>query len=158
MQDEQIERLARALQDLSDDEDIDRLEQIQQTIDEWHMLSSVGSHPAGGAAPGTPVMISTNNSGSVNTTKPTSEQIRKILSKNQLTLTHTESEVDINEPAYRDMIKKTMVGKLAEETFKKIKFTKRKDLQTNINHIKAQVWVFSEEDLEKVIGEILNAI
>lgn len=60
-------------------------------------------------------------------------------------------------PTYADEIKENLAKNAARELVKKITFTKKHDVDSDVHHFIGRVWVFTEDELKKLIEEVKNA-
>lgn len=60
-------------------------------------------------------------------------------------------------PDYASEIKENLAKNAARDIMKKMTFTKRHDINTDVHHFIGRVWVFTEEELKKLIEEVKNA-
>lgn len=54
-------------------------------------------------------------------------------------------------PAFAEEIKETIAKSLARDITKKITFTKRHNMNTDVHHFIGRVWVFTDEELKQII-------
>ena len=60
-------------------------------------------------------------------------------------------------PTYADEIKENLARNASRELVKKMTFTKKHDINSDVHHFIGRVWVFTEEELKKLIEEVKNA-
>ena len=60
-------------------------------------------------------------------------------------------------PTYADEIKENLSRNVAREIIKKTSFTKKLDINTDVHHFIGRVWVFTDEEIKKLIEEAKNA-
>lgn len=60
-------------------------------------------------------------------------------------------------PTYADEIKENLAKNASRELVKKMTFTKKHDMNSDVHHFIGRVWVFTEEELKKLIEEVKNA-
>ncbi len=60
-------------------------------------------------------------------------------------------------PTYADEIKENLAKNASRELVKKMTFTKKHDVDSDVHHFIGRVWVFTEEELKKFIEEVKNA-
>lgn len=60
-------------------------------------------------------------------------------------------------PTYADEIKENLSRNVAREIIKKTSFTKKLDIDTDVHHFIGRVWVFTDEELKKLIEEVRHA-
>lgn len=56
-------------------------------------------------------------------------------------------------PTYADEIKENLSRSVAREIIKKTSFTKKLDIDADVHHFIGRVWVFTDEELKKLIEE-----
>jgi hypothetical protein len=56
-------------------------------------------------------------------------------------------------PTYADEIKENLSRNVAREIIKKTAFTKKLDINTDVHHFIGRVWVFTDEEIKKLIEE-----
>jgi hypothetical protein len=56
-------------------------------------------------------------------------------------------------PTYADEIKENLSRSVAREIIKKTSFTKKLDINTDVHHFIGRVWVFTDEEIKKLIEE-----
>jgi hypothetical protein len=56
-------------------------------------------------------------------------------------------------PTYADEIKENLSRNVAREIIKKTSFTKKLDVNTDVHHFIGRVWVFTDEEIKKLIEE-----
>lgn len=60
-------------------------------------------------------------------------------------------------PTYADEIKENLAKNASRELVKKMTFTKKQDINLDVHHFIGRVWVFTEDELKKLIEEVKNA-
>jgi hypothetical protein len=60
-------------------------------------------------------------------------------------------------PTYADEIKENLSKNASRDIIKKMSFTKKHDKDSDVHHFIGRVWVFTEEELKKLIEEVKNA-
>jgi len=60
-------------------------------------------------------------------------------------------------PDYANEIKENLAKNAARDIMKKMTFTKKHDINTDVHHFIGRVWVFTEEELKKLIEDVKNA-
>ena len=78
---------------------------------------------------------------------------------NKLTVDHKVSAHELLKlkdtvPTYADEIKENLAKNASRELVKKITFTKKHDVDSDVHHFIGRVWVFTEEELRKLIEEV----
>ena len=81
---------------------------------------------------------------------------------NKITVDHKVSEFELMKlketvPTYADEIKENLSKNLARDIIKKTTFTKKHDKDADVHHFLGRVWVFTEDELIKLINEARNA-
>jgi hypothetical protein len=121
-----------------------------------HTISTTTITPAMGS-------ITIGASGSTNfgtlTTAPTAvEDLLERYELNYVTVSHKVSEhemIKLKEvaPDYAKEIKENLSRNVAREIINKTAFTKKIDVDADVHHFIGRVWVFSDEELKKLIEE-----
>ena len=81
---------------------------------------------------------------------------------NKITVDHTVAAHELLKlkdtvPTYADEIKENLAKNASRELVKKMTFTKKHDMNSDVHHFIGRVWVFTEEELKKLIEEVKNA-
>jgi hypothetical protein len=81
---------------------------------------------------------------------------------NLLTVEHKVTEFELMKlkdtvPTYADEIKENLSRNLAREIIKKASFTKKRDIDADVHHFIGRVWVFTEDELKKILEEAKHA-
>lgn len=81
---------------------------------------------------------------------------------NKLTVDHKVASHELLKlkdtvPTYADEIKENLAKNASRELVKKMTFTKKHDVDSDVHHFIGRVWVFTEEELKKFIEEVKNA-
>jgi hypothetical protein len=107
--------------------------------------------------------ITIGTSGSANfgtlTISPTAtEDLMERHELNLVTVEHKVTEFELMKlkdtvPTYADEIKENLSRNLAREIIKKASFTKKKDIDADVHHFIGRVWVFTEDELKKLLEE-----
>jgi hypothetical protein len=121
-----------------------------------HTISTTTITPAMGS-------ITIGTSGSTNfgtlTKPPTAvEDLLERYELNYVTVSHKVSEhemIKLKEvaPDYAKEIKENLSRNVAREIINKTAFTKKIDVDADVHHFIGRVWVFSDEELKKLIEE-----
>jgi hypothetical protein len=82
---------------------------------------------------------------------------------NEITVQHRVQEFELmklreSNVDYADEIKKNLAKWASEEVTNKMTFTKKTEINTDTHSFRGRVWVFSKEELIKMIEEIRNGI
>jgi len=77
---------------------------------------------------------------------------------NLLTVEHKVTEFELMKlkdtvPTYADEIKENLSRNLSREIIKKATFTKKRDVDADVHHFIGRVWVFTEDELKKLLEE-----
>ena len=80
---------------------------------------------------------------------------------NKITVDHKVAEHELMKlketvPTYADEIKENLSKNLARDIIKKTTFTKKHDKDADVHHFLGRVWVFTEDELTKLIKEARN--
>jgi hypothetical protein len=81
---------------------------------------------------------------------------------NLLTVEHKVTEFELMKlkdtvPTYADEIKENLSRNLSREIIKKASFTKKRDVDVDVHHFIGRVWVFTEDELKKLLEEAKHA-
>ena len=81
---------------------------------------------------------------------------------NLLTVEHKVTEFELMKlkdtvPTYADEIKENLSRNLSREIIKKASFTKKRDVDADVHHFIGRVWVFTEDELKKLLEEAKHA-
>jgi hypothetical protein len=82
---------------------------------------------------------------------------------NEITVQHRVQEFELmklreSNVDYADIIKQNLAKMASEEVIGRMSFTKKTDINTDTHSFRGRVWVFSKEELLKMITEIRNGI
>jgi hypothetical protein len=82
---------------------------------------------------------------------------------NEITVQHRVQEFELmklreSNVDYADEIKKNLAKWASEEVTNRMTFTKKTEINTDTHSFRGRVWVFSKEELIKMIEEIRNGI
>jgi hypothetical protein len=110
--------------------------------------------PSGGIT----VSTTSSNYGTL-TMSPTA--VEDLLERYELNYVTVEHKVTAHEllklkevaPTYADEIKENLSRNVAREIIKKTSFTKKLDVNTDVHHFIGRVWVFTDEEIKKLIEE-----
>ena len=89
------------------------------------------------------------------------EDFLDIHSFNKITVEHKVAEFELAKlketvPTYADEIKENLSKNLARDIIKKTTFTKKHNVDSDTHHFLGRVWVFTEDELKKLIEEARN--
>lgn len=81
---------------------------------------------------------------------------------NKLTVDHKVTAFDMlklkdSVPTYADEIKENLAKNASREVVKKMTFTKKHEIDTDVHHFIGRVWVFTESELKQLIEEVRHA-
>jgi hypothetical protein len=98
------------------------------------------------------------NYGTLTMSPTTTEDLMERHELNLLTVEHKVTEFELMKlkdtvPTYADEIKENLSRNIAREIIKKTSFTKKRDLDADVHHFIGRVWVFTEDELKKLIEE-----
>ena len=141
--------------------DNDLLKMLSEALDELEekkskMATSTAASSATIAVPGisdSSVMYDTA------ATVPSEDVLIKLASKNMLQ-SHTNmsmDEIQATGEQYKTQIKIRMMDTMRQEIMNKTKFTMIQDKANYRMNFKAQVYVFTEEELKKFIKDVINS-
>jgi hypothetical protein len=110
-----------------------------------------------GAVTGT-ITTSATSYGTLTISPTAMEDLMERHELNLLTVEHKVTEFEMMKlketvPTYADEIKENLSRNLAREIIKKTTFTKKKDINTDVHHFIGRVWVFTEDELKKLLEE-----
>jgi hypothetical protein len=99
--------------------------------------------------------------GSYGTLSVSPTAIEDLLERYELNYVTVEHKVTAHEllklkevaPTYADEIKENLSRNVAREIIKKTAFTKKLDINTDVHHFIGRVWVFTDEEIKKLIEE-----
>lgn len=79
-------------------------------------------------------------------------------SLNKITIDHKVQEQELMRlketlPTYADEIKETIAKNISRDVMKKIAFTKKHDKEADVHHFIGRVWVFTEDELGRIISK-----
>jgi hypothetical protein len=111
----------------------------------------------GGAVTGT-ITTSAASYGTISASPTATEDLMERHELNLLTVEHKVTEFELMKlkdtvPTYADEIKENLSKNLAREIIKKASFTKKRDLDADVHHFIGRVWVFTEDELKKILEE-----
>ena len=101
---------------------------------------------------------SSTNYGTLTMSPTTTEDLMERHELNLLTVEHKVTEFELMKlkdtvPTYADEIKENLSRSLSREIIKKASFTKKRDIDADVHHFIGRVWVFTEDELKKLIEE-----
>jgi uncharacterized protein (DUF927 family) len=100
--------------------------------------------------------------GTISAAPTATEDLMERHELNLLTVEHKVTEFELMKlkdtvPTYADEIKENLSRNLAREIIKKAAFTKKRDIDTDVHHFIGRVWVFTEDELKKMLEEAKHA-
>jgi hypothetical protein len=107
--------------------------------------------------------ITTSTSyGTISAAPTATEDLMERHELNLLTVEHKVTEFELMKlkdtvPTYADEIKENLSRNLAREIIKKASFTKKRDIDADVHHFIGRVWVFTEDELKKILEEAKHA-
>ena len=107
--------------------------------------------------------ITTSTSyGTISAAPTATEDLMERHELNLLTVEHKVTEFELMKlkdtvPTYADEIKENLSRNLAREIIKKASFTKKRDIDADVHHFIGRVWVFTEDELKKILEEANRA-
>jgi hypothetical protein len=101
---------------------------------------------------------SSANYGTISISPTPVEDLMERHELNLLTVEHKVTEFELMKlkdtvPTYADEIKENLSRNIAREIIKKTSFTKKKDVDADVHHFIGRVWVFTEDELKKLLEE-----
>jgi hypothetical protein len=105
----------------------------------------------------------TTSSGIISPMRTPAEVILDRYQLNELTVQHRVQEFELmklreSNVDYASEIKHNLAKMASEEVTNKMTFTKKTEINTDTHSFRGRVWVFSKEELVKMIEEIRNGI
>jgi uncharacterized protein (DUF927 family) len=107
---------------------------------------------------GTITTTSATSYGTISLSPTAVEDLMERHELNLLTVEHKVTEFELMKlkdtvPTYADEIKENLSRNLAREIIKKASFTKKRDVDADVHHFIGRVWVFTEDELKKLLEE-----
>jgi len=117
---------------------------------------TITSYPAG------TITTSATSYGTISLSPTAVEDLMERHELNLLTVEHKVTEFELMKlkdtvPTYADEIKENLSRNLAREIIKKASFTKKRDVDADVHHFIGRVWVFTEDELKKILEEAKHA-
>ena len=102
--------------------------------------------------------VGSANYGTLTISPTTTEDLMERHELNLLTVEHKVTEFELMKlkdtvPTYADEIKENLSRNLSREIIKKASFTKKRDVDADVHHFIGRVWVFTEDELKKLLEE-----
>jgi hypothetical protein len=104
------------------------------------------------------VSTTSSNYGTLTMPPTTIEDLLERYELNHVTVEHKVTAHELLKlkevaPTYADEIKENLSRNVAREIIKKTSFTKKLDINTDVHHFIGRVWVFTDEEIKKLIEE-----
>jgi uncharacterized protein (DUF927 family) len=104
------------------------------------------------------IATSSTSYGTITISPTATEDLMERHELNLVTVEHKVTEFELMKlkdtvPTYADEIKENLSRNLAREIIKKASFTKKKDIDADVHHFIGRVWVFTEDELKKLLEE-----
>lgn len=99
-----------------------------------------------------------NSSITVNTISGSIEDVLDTWELNRVTVDHKVTAHELLKlkdtvPTYADEIKENLTKNMSRDIIKKMTFTKRHDMDSDVHHFIGRVWVFTEDELKSLIKD-----
>ena len=126
------------------------------TMDDMGIITTTGISPLTMGAAGT---YTIGGSGSTITLGTTEEDILDTWEMNRVTVDHKVTAHELIKlkdtvPTYADEIKENLTKNMTRDIIKKMTFTKRHDIDSDVHHFIGRVWVFTEDELKSLIRDV----
>jgi len=100
----------------------------------------------------------TGSSITVNTISASIEDVLDTWEMNRVTVDHKVTAHELLKlkdtvPTYADEIKENLTKNMSRDIIKKMTFTKRHDIDSDVHHFIGRVWVFTEDELKSLIKD-----
>jgi hypothetical protein len=104
------------------------------------------------------ITTSSTSYGTITLSPTAVEDLMERYELNLLTVEHKVTEFELMKlkdtvPTYADEIKENLSRNLSREIIKKASFTKKRDVDADVHHFIGRVWVFTEDELKKLLEE-----
>ena len=101
---------------------------------------------------------SSTHYGSLTISPSSTEDLLERYELNHVTVEHKVASHELLKlkevaPTYADEIKENLSRSVAREIIKKTSFTKKIDVDADVHHFIGRVWVFTDEEIKKLIEE-----
>jgi len=131
------------------------------TMDDLSVITTTGISPLTMGAAGTYTVTSTGASSTISLGVDP-EDILDIWEMNRVTVDHKVTAHELMKlkdtvPTYADEIKENLTKNMSRDIIKKMTFTKRHDIDSDVHHFIGRVWVFTEEELKSLIRNAKGA-
>jgi hypothetical protein len=129
----------------------------------WDDLNPSTISVANGGFSGASNITTSTGAGSITPMRTPAEVILDRYQLNEITVQHRVQEFELmklreSNVDYATEIKHNLAKYAAEEVTNKMTFTKKTEINTDTHSFRGRVWVFSKEELVKMIEEIRNGI
>jgi hypothetical protein len=126
------------------------------TMDDMGIITTTGISPLTMGAAGNYII---GGSGSTITLGTTEEDILDTWEMNRVTVDHKITAHELIKlkdtvPTYADEIKENLTKNMTRDIIKKMTFTKRHDIDSDVHHFIGRVWVFTEDELKSLIRDV----
>ena len=126
------------------------------TMDDMGIITTTGISPLTIGAAGT---YTIGASGSTITLGTNEEDILDTWEMNRVTVDHKVTAHELIKlkdtvPTYADEIKENLTKNMTRDIIKKMTFTKRHDIDSDVHHFIGRVWVFTEDELKSLIRDV----
>lgn len=126
---------------------------MSHTVSTTTMSPSVSTVSTGSITIG-----ASNNYGTLTLPPTTTEDLLERYELNYVTVEHKVASHELLKlkevaPTYADEIKENLSRNVAREIIKKTSFTKKLDVDADVHHFIGRVWVFTDEEIKKLIEE-----
>jgi len=126
------------------------------TMDDMGIITTTGISAVTMTAAGNYII---GGSGSTITLGTTEEDILDTWEMNRVTVDHKVTAHELIKlkdtvPTYADEIKENLTKNMTRDIIKKMTFTKRHDIDSDVHHFIGRVWVFTEDELKSLIRDV----
>jgi hypothetical protein len=126
------------------------------TMDDMGIITTTGISAVTMTAAGNYII---GGSGSTITLGTTEEDILDTWEMNRVTVDHKVTSHELIKlkdtvPTYADEIKENLTKNMTRDIIKKMTFTKRHDIDSDVHHFIGRVWVFTEDELKSLIRDV----
>ena len=106
------------------------------------------------------ITVSTS-AGTISMTRINTEELLDKYEFNKIVVDHKVQEQELMKlkevaPDYANEIKENLAKNAARDIVKKMSFTRKHDKDSDVHHFIGRVWVFTEDELKKLIEEAKN--
>ena len=123
-----------------------------------NMITSVNPVMTVSSNGGIGIGTTSNSSITVNTISASIEDVLDTWEMNRVTVDHKVTAHELLKlkdtvPTYADEIKENLTKNMSRDIIKKMTFTKRHDIDSDVHHFIGRVWVFTEDELKSLIKD-----